>query len=145
MECGNDRHACPECSGDVLKFEDLPIVFQDTEHNGEWSKKIEREGTIRELLETFDIDDPGDKSEMTQVLRHLKRILQTSADRSAASHSTLTWVPADIAKTFPFGCKVLIRRTYDGNMWYEVDDWHRPDRVRAKAQAWPIIKWALLE
>ncbi len=57
------------------KFEDLPITFKERVYQGEWIKMVKRQGTVAELLEVWDIDDPYDDTEITQVLRHLKRIM----------------------------------------------------------------------
>jgi len=58
----------------TVSFEDLPITFNDVEtsDDGNWYRSVEREGTIAELLETWDIDDPFENSAMAQVLRHLR-------------------------------------------------------------------------
>jgi hypothetical protein len=59
----------------TVRFEDLPITFKDdvvVSDCGSWHKYIEREGTIAELLETWDIDNPFENSAMVQVLRHLR-------------------------------------------------------------------------
>jgi hypothetical protein len=53
-------------------FLDLPITLSSTEWNGEWSRQVERLGTVKDLLATWDIDDPDEQSEMAQVLRHLR-------------------------------------------------------------------------
>ena len=60
---------------DYEKFEDLPIVFDDYEQDGEWRRRVKRQGTIKELLEIWDIDDPHEDTEIAQVLRHLRRVL----------------------------------------------------------------------
>jgi hypothetical protein len=57
-----------------MKFEDLPIEFDDEEHNGEWSRPTRRKGTVAELLNIWDIDDPAEDSEMAQVLRYLRKL-----------------------------------------------------------------------
>jgi hypothetical protein len=59
----------------IVRFEDLPITFEDdvvVSDCGSWHRFIEREGTIAELLETWDIDNPFENSAMAQVLRHLR-------------------------------------------------------------------------
>lgn len=54
-------------------FLDLPIVFDAEEVNSEgWRRRTTRRGTVRELLEIWDIDDESETSEMAQVLRHLR-------------------------------------------------------------------------
>lgn len=53
-------------------FLDLPIVFSDYARQGEWTKTIERHGTVAELLDIWDIDDPLEMSETAQVLRLLR-------------------------------------------------------------------------
>ena len=55
-----------------IKFEDLPIIVQDYEKNGEWTRTVKRQTTIAELLKNWDIDDPNEMTEMAQVLRHLR-------------------------------------------------------------------------
>lgn len=60
-----------------MKFEDLPILFDIRETKpGGWSRTGKREGTIAELLETWDIDNPYEDSEMAQVLRLLKTAME---------------------------------------------------------------------
>ena len=60
-----------------MKFEDLPIIFRAVEYGKDgWFKHIERDGTIAELLETWDIDDPEEMDEIAQVLRHLRNALK---------------------------------------------------------------------
>lgn len=55
-------------------FLDLPITFPELETNEQgWSRTVSRQGMIRELLDSWDIDDPLEDSEMAQVLRHLRR------------------------------------------------------------------------
>ena len=56
-------------------FLSLPIIFTETQQMGEWLRPIERDGTVEELLNTWNIDDPSENSEMAQVLRHLRRVL----------------------------------------------------------------------
>lgn len=56
-------------------FLKLPITFMEKQPMGEWTRDIERQGTVEELLKTWDIDDPTENSEMAQVLRHLRRVL----------------------------------------------------------------------
>lgn len=54
-------------------FEDLPIEFDDIEHQkGGWTRNIKREGSVLELLTVWDIDNPTETSAMAQALRHLK-------------------------------------------------------------------------
>lgn len=53
-----------------MKFEDLPITFSEILINGEWQRKFKRQGTIRELLSVWDIEN-GD-CETAQLLRHLR-------------------------------------------------------------------------
>jgi hypothetical protein len=55
-----------------MRFEDLPIIFDEVEKNGEWTRRVNRIGTISELLEIWNIDDENETSEMAQVLRHLR-------------------------------------------------------------------------
>ena len=58
----------------------------------------------------------------------------------------LTWVNADVAKIWPTGCKVLIRRTFGGRTEYEADNWHRPDWVEDKLRwLWTTVEWAMIE
>jgi len=58
--------------GGYRSFLDLPITLTSTEWNGEWSRQVERVGAVKDLLATWDIDDPDEQSEMAQVLRHLR-------------------------------------------------------------------------
>jgi hypothetical protein len=53
-------------------FLGLPITHVETEWNGEWSRRVTRCGTVKDLLDTWDIDDPNEQSEIAQVLRHLR-------------------------------------------------------------------------
>jgi hypothetical protein len=53
-------------------FLGLPITHFETEWNGEWSRRVAREGTVWDLLDTWDINDPNERSEIAQVLRHLR-------------------------------------------------------------------------
>lgn len=54
-------------------FLNLPIMIKDDEINAEgWRRPIMRQSTIRELLDTWNIDDETEQSEMAQVLRHLR-------------------------------------------------------------------------
>ena len=60
-----------------MKFEDLPILLDETEYtSGGWHRTIKKQGTIADLLETWDIDDPDEDSTMAQVLRHLRDALK---------------------------------------------------------------------
>ena len=54
------------------EFLNLPISFSYTESRGGWTREMKRLGTVRELLEIWDIDDPNEDSEMAQVLRLLR-------------------------------------------------------------------------
>ena len=67
---------------------------------------------------------------------------ETNVADSAATLCSLAWFGADVAATWPVGCKVLIRRRYEGSTWYEADNWHRPDWVSSKS---PRIEWAMIE
>lgn len=65
---------------------------------------------------------------------------------SAALPCSLVWVLADVAESWPVGCKVLIRRTFDGQTRHEADDFHRPDWVRSKLRGvWTSVEWAMIE
>jgi len=59
-------------SGGYRLFLALPITHIETEWNGEWSRRVTREGTVKDLLDTWDIDDPDEQAEIAQVLRHLR-------------------------------------------------------------------------
>jgi hypothetical protein len=63
-----------------MKFEDFPIEFEETEYGKDgWSRSVVRQGTIADLLEIWDIDDPEEgKCAIAQVLRHLRSILSDS-------------------------------------------------------------------
>ena len=55
------------------RFYNLPIVLNEIERQpGGWTRNIRKNGTVKDLLDTWDINDKNDMSEMTQVLRHLK-------------------------------------------------------------------------
>lgn len=58
-------------------FEDLPIIFEETESKPDgWCRKVRRTGTVAELLNTWDIDGDEDYDcVMSQVLRHLRRVM----------------------------------------------------------------------
>jgi hypothetical protein len=62
-------------------FLELPITHYETEWNGEWSRRVAREGTVMDLLNTWDIDDPDERSEIAQVLRHLRDAKAIAAER----------------------------------------------------------------
>jgi hypothetical protein len=64
---GEKRAAYPD-------FEDLPITVGDWVTKGEYRKQIKRDTTIRELLDTWDIDDPAEDTEIAQVMRLLRAI-----------------------------------------------------------------------
>jgi hypothetical protein len=59
-----------------MKFEDLPIDLRDTEYRDDWCRDVWRKGTIADLLEIWNIDDPTENCAMAQVLRHLRRLMQ---------------------------------------------------------------------
>ena len=63
------------CPRDYENFLKLPITFMEDQRMGEWLRPIQRDGTVEELLDTWNIDDPSENSEMAQVLRHLRRVL----------------------------------------------------------------------
>lgn len=65
---------------------DLPIVFREREAHGEWTRETERAGTVRELLEIWDLNNPGERSEMAQVLRHLRRLAADHPQPGPAWH-----------------------------------------------------------
>ena len=66
---------------------------------------------------------------------------------SGSPDCSLVWVTAEVAETWPAGCKVLIRRTSgDGVTRHVADDWHRPDWVRGKLRStWKSVEWAMIE
>ena len=64
----------------VLRWEDLPLIVDETEHNGEWSRKVERVETVGSLLEIWDINDESDHSAMAQVLRYHREYFQQNAE-----------------------------------------------------------------
>ena len=71
---------------------------------------------------------------------------KTEVGGSGSPDCSLVWVTADVAETWPVGCKVLIRRTHDGKTHHEADDWHRPDWVRGKLRSnWMSVEWAMIE
>ena len=54
-------------------FYNLPIIIDDIERKPDgWERRIKITASIKDLLDTWDIDDKNDMSQMTQVLRHLK-------------------------------------------------------------------------
>ncbi len=65
----------------MIKFEDLPINIEETEYLGGWQRRIAKKGTIKDLLEIWDIADESETSEMAQVLRHLKNIMERQNDK----------------------------------------------------------------
>ena len=59
-----------------FRFEDLPIEIDDTEYRpGGWHRSTTKNGTIADLLETWNIDDPTESCEFAQVLRYLKQAM----------------------------------------------------------------------
>lgn len=58
-----------------MKFEDLPIIFDEQEVKDGWRRDVQREGTVAELLDIWDIDDPTEDCAMAQVLRHLREAI----------------------------------------------------------------------
>ena len=56
-------------------FENLPIKTTELIFEEGWNKRIPSWSNIKELLKTWDIDDPKEETEIAQVLRHLKRII----------------------------------------------------------------------
>lgn len=64
-----------------VAFLDLPIAFDEDEVNADgWRRRVSRQGTVCELLETWNIDDPNETSAMAQVLRHLRNATCGSDD-----------------------------------------------------------------
>jgi hypothetical protein len=55
-----------------MNFEDLPIMLDSTEYQDGWQRDIKKQGTIADLLEIWDINNPSENSVMAQVLRLLK-------------------------------------------------------------------------
>lgn len=85
--CDHDECGLTECrllgGSDqrlVLRWEDLPLIVDETEHDGEWSRKVERVKTVGSLLEIWDIDDESDHSAMAQVLRYLREYFPQNAE-----------------------------------------------------------------
>jgi hypothetical protein len=68
----NDENEPSGASGGYRIFLGLPVTLYGTEWNGEWSRRVTRFGTVKDLLDTWDIDDPDEQSEIAQVLRHLR-------------------------------------------------------------------------
>lgn len=57
----------------INRFYNLPIVIHTTEHKPDgWTRTVQKTVCIKDILDTWDINDKNDTSEMTQVLRHLK-------------------------------------------------------------------------
>ena len=68
----------PAEAGSIPRFEDLPIKISDYEFSQEgWRRPTTRDGTVAELLTTWDIDDPSEQTEIAQVMRYLRRIMET--------------------------------------------------------------------
>lgn len=58
------------------EFLDLPIIFDEIETSKDgWRRTVKRQGSIRELLTIWNIDDEDDLSAMVQVLRHLRDVM----------------------------------------------------------------------
>ena len=72
MSDTNERSVASAGSG---SFMDLPMTLLSREWDGEWSRLTMRSGTIRDILDDWDIDDEQDQSEVCQLLRHLRRIM----------------------------------------------------------------------
>lgn len=53
----------------------LPIVVDDWESDGKWRRQVRRSSNVAELLDTWDINDETETSEMAQVLRHLRNAM----------------------------------------------------------------------
>jgi hypothetical protein len=57
----------------MSKFLNLPIVLDEIERQpGGWTRTVKKNGSIKDLLVIWNIDNDNDTSEMAQVLRHLK-------------------------------------------------------------------------
>lgn len=74
---------------------------------------------------------------MTEKTRH--------DEHSGSPDCSLRFVGAEVAKTWPYGAKVLIKRIRSGHATYEADNWHRPDWVDLKLQIGTEVEWMLLE
>ena len=63
--------------GDIQEvcFENLPLELDDIETQGGWTRKVRKLGTVAGLLDTWELDNPDDMSEMAQVLRHLRNAM----------------------------------------------------------------------
>jgi hypothetical protein len=70
-----DDAAMSPASDGSGSFMDLPMAIKTREWNGEWSRLVTRSGTIRDILDDWDIDDERDQSEVCQLLRHLRRVM----------------------------------------------------------------------
>jgi len=58
-----------------MKFEDLPILLEETETKDGWHRSVLKQGAIADLLKIWDIDDPEETCAIVQVLRHLRRVM----------------------------------------------------------------------
>lgn len=61
---------------DDSAFLSLPINFEEMKWEGPHGWKVTRQGKVAELLEIWNIDDENEKSEMAQVLRHLREAMR---------------------------------------------------------------------
>jgi len=62
----------PKCATDLDGWKDLPIEMDDVERKDGWVRHTKRNTTVAELLDTWNIDNESECSEIAQVLRHLR-------------------------------------------------------------------------
>ena len=57
-------------------FLNLPIRVQEKREKDGLTQWYHKDSTIGEILKTWNIDDESERDEMTQVLRHLRRVMR---------------------------------------------------------------------
>jgi hypothetical protein len=62
----------------------------------------------------------------------------------------MQWFPESVASTWPDGCVVLIKRVINQRRTiYEVDNWHRAERIHRKLYGYGkeliSIEWAMID
>ncbi len=57
---------------EITNWEDLPITTSTTEHKDGWWRTVEKQGSIYDLLQTWEIDKEEKHCEMSQVLLLLR-------------------------------------------------------------------------
>ena len=59
--------------------------------------------------------------------------------------SNIEWKTSEEAKNFPEGCVVLTRRVTDVRIYYDVQDYFRPDWVDTYTMRLGDWSWAIIE